>query len=526
MAEQEQKSTFADTADKEGKPLHIFSSDGIPKTAVEFNTAMDEYDKSGKAPQGYTVLEPGVLADINTAFQRGMQPIQRGLRAIGKGAAGGLGVPGGLAIQLGEKTGILPTGSTEGYKQTTENIGSKVGEIVGAPVRTLPGYLTALGTAAATPFLNPVTKEAANVAGQASKYVADKTAMLGNMVKSGIGGTIGYLTGTAAAGEPINLGKTMTEFGIIAAGQGIAGVLNHAITKYISPNRQEQVAKGILDEVTSTNPVLKNDPSKFEIYAGNSQANLSALAQKVVSGMRGTVDDVTETMMTELRAQGPRFNKGQLNTLRAQVRNIVKASNDVLDNIGIDDKAYNAALKTVNESVGSMIDYIGSIDPQYIMAQTRVTHLLSKYSQDLMKMQEGAEVINALKKSGMGSGWNAMKFGQHARGEYQAGNETYKRVGDILGGGRPLTQLPQAAQETSQAAPTVMSMLTDAYKTFTGSKLPVLQNAFGLGGRPAPQQVPWGDPAPALTPLQNITVQEAAQESQRAAMKTFIGKGQ
>src|SRR5216683_976496 len=104
-----------DAVDSKGADVTIYST-GAPAGEADFAKAMDVYNKSGTAPQGYLVLQPGKINDLRQMFEQGNKYVQ-------------------------QKAQDIASSPDIGSTPTVENLGlggSAIGGLVNAAKRTAP----------------------------------------------------------------------------------------------------------------------------------------------------------------------------------------------------------------------------------------------------------------------------------------------------------------------------------------------------------------------------------------------------
>jgi hypothetical protein len=516
MAETPQVGMMMDAIDAAGNTVTIYSKTGKPYSEAEFSTAMERYNASGNEGNNFLVLKPGATDWMRRNFEKAQEYIQPAIEQVGKGFVGGVTTPLGVLATLAEKAGIVPEGYAAAGKQSAEELGSTVGRLAGGQIKTPGGLGMIAGTALAAPVMAPITSGTGAV--QALPLAA-------NMLKAGTAGAAGYTAGSMAAGETFDFGETAQQFGIAALGGGLSSVLGHFITRFVNRKRQESIERAIVDEFKDKYPAIANDPGMLDI-AASSPAQISRIVQRGSEGLRGSLDDVANTMLTDIKLVLPRnLSTGQQNTLRAHLRGIASAQNTMLDNIG-SDEAFAKAGATALTKTQEMIDFVKSAYPGIKNIEPtalRVNAIMDTYRSSLDNLQQGAQVLHYLKKSGAGEGWNPQTFAQIIRGEYQnPANPMLEKVGNILGGGRPLTQMPQPG--TPEPGSEMMRRGYNAFKDIIplGRFLPNV----GYKG----PQVPWIPKQPPMQGLTSFASQEAVQapaqqlseSEQRDAMKQFI----
>lgn len=521
MADKQASEIYIETTDKLGKPITVFSTTGELKNASDFSKALKTYDDKGYSPAGFVILPSGSFQEkTRRGFEDVNQPIQEAAPGIGRtqGSIFGTGLDTiadiGPILKLAAKAGIISPEVANIPPTANRDIGGDVGEATArfaAEQVNTPGKAGAvLGTAATAPFMGPVTAATGGMG---------KLATLANMVKGGIGGVVGYNTGSLTAGEDFDFGKTIAEFSTAALGGGLQSVASHFLIKYAKGDMGEKVAKEIIDEFKGRYPALINNPNILDI-ATKSPQQIARLTTQMSKALRGGTEDATSTILKDINNTLPTaLSKGKQDELRGAVRRLVVAQNNRLDNIG-DDTAFLQAKDRVDTATSDLFNIIREAYPNARDISPTVMHvegILSNVKSELGRVEEGATVLHYLRQSGAQDGWNPTTFAQTIKGEYQKEpSSMLDRIGKILGQGKSLTEMPAVKEANPQ------DELGGKIFQFIKNQIP--GSKYLPGVRPETPPLPWSAPTKELSrpiqALQNFGASEAGQ----GAIRDFTEK--
>lgn len=419
-----------------GKDVTIYTSTGDSHTAEEFDAALGAYNKTGKAPQGFTVLEPGVMSTLRSGFETARAPLRKAVEELddpnlplNKYLPGFVSaVPKFLARQVNEQV------------KTPEKAGLLIGTIAAGPL---------LGATAATTTL----------AGRLSVPT-----LVGNALKTVAGAGIGGAAADIATGEEVDPGKLGVELGIIAVGSGFQGVVSHVVGKYVRPDLQGKVMDDMKNAILKRyGPNIANNPNGIDLAASSPDV-LYQMGRQMSAGIRGTVDAVAGNMLNDINAVLPmRLSVGLQATFRARTRDLARAGNAMLD-AGADQGALRAATADFNAATANIGDLVKNQVAEFVQQArpsmtnmqpmiSKVHGVLSKYHADMTQFEEGAQFMGYLNKATQGKGFDPLIMKDQLLNAY-GHNRTalVKEVQDILAGrtvGFPqseLTNLPTVTE--------------------------------------------------------------------------------
>jgi vacuolar-type H+-ATPase subunit E/Vma4 len=361
--------------------------------------------------------------------------------------------------------------------------GRFLGETAAQSIKTPADLGVTVATAAVSPYIKPVM--GATGAVKASPFIT-------NLLKLGSAGAVGSASGSLMFGEPFDPGRTVQEF-TIAASTGVAqNVISLWINKFLAPHKQADFAKGVVDVIKNRYPALANSPDLMNI-AANNETVLSFLAQKGSSALRENIDDTARNMTKRiLNTIDRELTKSERATLREGMKSIINTQNKQLDSVLNKEnqiEAYNAVVDAANNVRKFISDLPGEKNTR---ALEKFDEVLRAAKTAFDNTMHGAEIIGYLKESGAGGKLDLMKFAQLIRGEYlDPSNPLLNQVGSILGGGRPLTQMPLPGEREQGS-----ELGRYAFNTLKNF-IPIVRNMEALPYRAG--QVPW--PAPTTTPF-------------------------
>jgi hypothetical protein len=486
-----------------GKDVTIYSTTGQKKTESDFAGAMAEYDKTGKIPKGYTVLEPGTASNwLRSTFERVNQPLQNAAERVDAGLPllGGPQQQGGAVQQLlARRTMGNPEGAVQG---NTDNAG--LTRAITGTVDT-PGKagMTA-GMALAAPALAPVS-----IATGAGKMAMSGMGILQNVGVNALAAGTGSVLMDAALGgtEPFDISKAVVPVLMGAAAGGVQGVIGHLINKYIKPELHEEVAKNILKPIADRYPNYKTDPTLFDA-AASSPEKVKDITVAMAKGMRGSLDSTTHDLTQQILQVSPvRLTVGEQATLRAHVRNVSKVANDILDKVSTD-KPLDQALPDLQEPLVNMGKYLYTTlkqkgVKQFTKVDADMAGVLGQFKQSLTNFEEGAQVLNAFRQSGQQNGFDVATMRDILVGKTTSGQtDVMGQVAKELGMGRPLTETEQPANKIADS----MLNLAKRHVPIIGRFMKPSQDSY-------PPMMPWQLQQPGAARTVGIGVQAAGQDA-------------
>jgi hypothetical protein len=413
--------------DKSGQKVTIISTTGDLRSDADFGVALKNHN-TGKQTEGFLVLPKGSYSEgIRRGLYKGTREI---LPNVGETVGGA--IPSKM-LELAVKAGLVSPQTQASAVQSGETGGRATANFIGEQVDT-PGELGMIaGTAAVAPFAAPV------VSGTGRLLKAN--ALLKNPAFFGAGGALGSTSAKIMTSEDQTFSKAAEEFAVSAISGGLQGLVSFGLTKMLKPDTATKVATEMMDAIKKKYPTLVNDPNAFNI-ANSTPKDISNLTSMMSKALRGDAAEEAEGLLTSLKTALPATpTTAQQATLRAHNRRIIEAQTNALDNIG-DSTAFNEALKKVSERKQELMDTIRTMYPgkkNFVATEAA----LSKHSDYVKTFEDGANLLHHLKQSGADEKFDPMAFAQRIRGGYtKEPDSLLRRIGDILGQGRSLKDLP------------------------------------------------------------------------------------
>lgn len=518
-----------DGYDNDGNIVTVYSTTGKPQTEGTYAQVLNAYNTTGKEPSGFVVLRKGALTErLRRAFEDVNAVVQPGLEMVGRGVGQLAGMPppslNAYSPEDIERAGVNLEPSRR-LAETGGDVGAAVGRFAGEGVKTPSRAGTTLGLILAARGMAPITSAAGPIS-----YAA----LLGNMLKTGALGTAGSTTARLATGEKPTPGSVGTEFALAALSGGFQSVMSHFVARYIQGDKADKVAKDVFDAIAERYPNVAADPGIVNI-AGAHSANVSRVVQRGVEGLRGSLESVSNNFTDDIMRVLPSTLKaGEKATLRAKINGIIRTQNKLLDNVN-NDAAYaelrSELIGKFDENVGRRVggriadlkDYIAQAFPRLkdpLPLQQRVAGVIQKYDDEAAYYNQGAKVLAYIKEASGDEGFNPQKFADVIRGVYQdPRNPLLEKVGSVLGGGRPLTQMPMSptAEELERHS------LASKALNFIRNEVPGVKYLPGVGAR-SQQRVPWPAPEQPLPPLASFGTLQVGTTSGRAFTESESGQ--
>lgn len=479
-----------------------FSADGQRKSLAELQDAAQQWASTGKAPKGFVVLPPGLQQRLRSGYEAVREPVTQGLTQAGT---------------ILDKPLSLLLGETQ-EQNVAVNRGLSEQVVGTTPAET--GRNAAL--MAASPLLRAVTA-GATAAQPGALLVKNLLANAGLMGGAAAGGTVTANTLTGS-----NQGQTYGQVAVndiaipaaqAAIMQGGLGVVNFFINKAL-PNVGQKIAGEMLDVMKGQYPSgMINSPGFFDAAVGN-KANVAKLAQVGVKGLREELETTTNGLITNINQTLPRnLTTGTQNTVRAQLRIINTAGNDILSNLSNGtvkasaEEAMEAARLKILDAVKADLAKLSPAVQQ--KATDAVDNIVNAKLGEaaLRPLRQGAEVLHALRTATAQDGFNIQTFINTIRGNYQEQpGSLLEQIGKIAGRGYPLTE--GAMQPGSSSLPAKAANYLIDQIPFIGRMIPNIPTGTAPTGPLLPWQLPYQLPRPANA---------AATAAGGDALKSFIG---
>jgi hypothetical protein len=397
---------------EDGEKITLYSTTGKRKSPKDFDEAIQKYALTGEAPPGFTALSPGIMNTLRSGFEAVNQPLQKGLPQVGA-AIGGLAATSPLAI-LFQKMGVLPEGTSESLTGKGVSAGSSVGESIASSVDT-PG-------------------KAGAAAGQVGAALATGgTSLLPTIGGAALGGGLGYLAGSSMTGEGIDPGPIATAAITAGFAEGGVGVLKNLLGLGLSQLANKQISTDIMNLLKSRyGSAAGQNPAILEGMMSNAD-DLAKLTRIGMKGIMSDFDAVASGLKDDIMRTMPRsLSKGGQNTLRSELRSIIEASKDMLDNPGM---ANQAAVDAVNKAKLAIRNVISNdfsnMSPGVVSsALQKADSVIVDYAASIDKFKPGSMLLKALKDSGARDGFQPQAF-QEEIAKYLGSDSLMESAGSI-----------------------------------------------------------------------------------------------
>ena len=397
----------------------MFSTTGERQTKTAFTDAVSVYSKTGKVPDGFQVLDPAsIQGKLRGMFESVNQPIQATLARGGEVVGQAAEHP--MILDLLAKLGLMKPETVESRIQEGGQLGKATGQFIGSTVSrpetaAATGVLTALG-------LSPLRAM--------SGLIPPALRIAGAALGAGAGD---ILTGSSSTAQGVGKNVALAAMGAVA-GEGITGVLRLAAGT-VSQKAEEQVTKGIMTLLKNEYPELAaQGPNGINAIA-STKDGLQKITSLGVKALRGSTDDIVSTFTTDINQNAATMmGKVSQRHVGEAADGMITAMNSFLDNIG-DVKAQDAAKEAFKVELqkvsGVLTKEFGKDAPQ------KLAPVLQAFQKQLYSVEQGAQVIAALKASGAGGGFNVMSFQKIMAQQLYKGGQLMEDVGMAAGMGTP-----------------------------------------------------------------------------------------
>lgn len=527
------KATYFESVDKDNKPITVVSIDSQLKSIDQFADAIYNH-RIGKATPGFLIMRGGAQEHpVRLGYEDANRLVQNAIPQIGRTA--GENNPLALILNLAAKARGIPQSASDAVTKISGDVGETIGRVGAEQIDSLPKLGMQAGLLSAAPFLGPV---------EGAGLIKPLAQTLGNALKTGLTGFAGTEAMRLAGGEDVTPEQGIQDFGIAAAQGGAQGLFSHFIARFLNKGMGEKVAKEMVDSFTSRYPAIGFNDDIPNIIT-SSPEKLSRATAMMSKALRSSVEEDTESLLTSIKQTLPgAIPKGESvsfqNTLRKGIRNVIKAQNEQLDNVGsptLFEKSGDKVQSAITELGDSVRGFVyeranfgkqGPFIPKNEMtrnvsmspAALKTELILKEFQDQTRKYDQGALVLHYMKEAGGAEGLDFMKLAQLVRGEYQktAGSHL-EDIGMILGQGRQLNSMPLSKQEH---IPSKGEAAAKAAVDFIKGMIPGVDRFSSFMKTRSPQQTPWPtrQPSRAVQPVINIGAQEAGQ----AAIRSFLEK--
>jgi len=482
-----------------GNTVHIYSSTGNSRTAEEFDAALDQYNQTGQEPAGFSIMKPGMMSTLRSGFETTRKPLRE-------------------AVETMDDPNLPMNKALPGFLSSIPKFAAReLNEQTKTPYRA--GLF--FGTMAAAPFLGATTTaaRAATATAKAVPAAWNKAATAVNMMKSVGGAALGGAVGSAVQGEAPDPGTAIADLVIVGTGAGFNGLVSHFVNRNIPANRQKDVLDSIYNQVAKESPILLGNKNALDI-AASSPEKLAVMGKLMANGLRGHVDDITNTLVGDVNRVLPtNIPVGIQNTFRKHLREFARQGNAMLDNID-NPTAFDAAQKAYRESVAAMGELTKNEVASFVQKQggnaasamgvaKDVAAVLDRNRQQMNMLEDGAQMLRYIKRGTGSEGFDVMRFRSALLDSYQAKQSPYLQSirQTVAGGpGESLVNLPQFKEYEAQP---VKALANLAKKFIPGlSHVPTGSPITSTNIPMLPYQMPQ-----ATSGAFNFGVQEAGQDA-------------
>jgi hypothetical protein len=404
----------------DGSKYNVYSNDGKRKKPEAFDAAIDQYASSGgKAPKGFTVLQPGGALDwIQQLYESVNQPLQSAAGNIGRHALQHATSP--IIDQL-RSMGIISPSTAEGVQGGVGRAGAGAGEILASQFNTLPKAASTIGMIGGTALTGGMS------AGL-------------QMLGTGLGAGLGYGAGQALGGETPDPGSMITAGAMAAASRGFTELFKWGIGLNTSELAKKQVAAGVMKVMKEKFGSTAN-PGILEAM-GSNPSDVAKLTGIGLDAITGELKASAATLIPDIMTGLPRtLSKGAQNTLRAELRRIQDAGLTSLEGMNKPGAAQYAldSFDTAQTQIKALLvkEFKGMGVPAIQKAINRTEAVLGQYWKQLDQYKPGAMVLQALKDSSAQQGFNPLAFQKTLQNYAQPPGSLMGEVGDIARRGAP-----------------------------------------------------------------------------------------
>lgn len=410
-----------------GKEVSFFTTEGSPKNKAGFRAAIDQFEKDGTTPLGYTALDKNTAMEVaRSAFEFINTPVQGAIRAATKG----------LESQVTD-----PTSSIQDTPSSQSALGlSKLLPFIGEQVNT-PGKagMTA-GTALALPAAGPLLG-GVKALRQTSGALPGIIRGIGAGVGTGIANTA---TGTGATESPATplLQKVQTESFInaigVAGSEGLLGLL----TKGIGTKAVRQAEDAMFDVIRKEYPQLTFKGAKgVEEFAASAPARFEKLVQRGIKSLKAEGDNAGKQFMDEVAPLLPSaLSKSTRMGIERHVDRYRDVVNEMFDNIADPAKVTNLR-KQANEISKDIIDAVtGEFKGKTanVANAARLQSIFNKYQRQEGQFLAGAEIIDDIRQSMVGGKFNLQALQERLKTRLYSTTQMREDVSLAASRGQPM----------------------------------------------------------------------------------------
>ena len=350
---------------------HVFSLKG-PVSSTQHQTAMNHYNETGHSPEGFTVLQPGMMQKLRSAFETAI---------------------GGPARFIGE-----------GKTPVAMLLDKVFGEGTGAKYDPAMGFNKIVSERLSTPETAAATA-AQVVTGAATGGMS--IPMQAALTAASTGAA--YLGAQAATGSPLSLGKAGLEASVAGATQGFTGVVKNLANRSIDTAAANKIETDLVNLAKDQYSHLPIGQYKINSIA-STPSGAKAITDVLDKNYHSQIDSITSTINSDINKLLPTaLSTGNKNTLRAQIRSMNSSAHSLYESVG-DVQGSTIAKRKFNDAVASALDLVKSANPDNLKVQQLVADRLSKSSRLVENMVQNGQVASAMYKSGQGRGFDPVTF--------------------------------------------------------------------------------------------------------------------
>lgn len=391
--------------DTQQEVLTIFATDGAPRTKSEFTAAFSEYSDTLKAPKGFAVMEPGMLASMRKSFEAVNQPVQKHLPgamgAIAERAVQANPLSNAIGVTA-EKLGLVKPETRAAVPQQAAQVGQGTGQFLAESVNTPEKAGGVLGGLAAVPFT-----------GGASLPL--------QMLRAGGASAAGRMIGSSSTGSGIEPGKALVE-GMIAAGaQGFSGAMRALIGGSMSQQAQQKVAAGIVDMVKTKYPHLIGRSEALDAIA-STKGGVTDIIQMALGGLKTDFKSAIDDVLVTVNSRAPHtLSRTTSHQIRTNLDKFYKSAAEYIDNTGSDvniAKSASVSMRKAEENIATALNDAYGKSPQTVEAI--MESIRSSLGSKISNMKQYEALIQALKRSTNEKGFTVQAFQKEVQGYFKS----------------------------------------------------------------------------------------------------------
>lgn len=395
--------------DKNGNTVFtLYSNTGKPRSKADFEMASNYLiETKGSLPEGFGVMQPGMLANLRSKFEQGIaNPLRSVAGAIERSqpmSGGSPGNPNPLATLLHLAKQAAPPmlrGAAE-----PEGFGAIAGMAASAPLTM----------------------------GMSLPAGAAFTGISGALGSGAIGG---LLTGE------VKPERMLIEGLLASASHGATGIVKMALGKGVSQQAQKQVASELAEYIYAKHKYISNDPQALEVIMSTPKG-ITDITQMGIKGILGDFDKhngiIGTTIDNIVKADLTR-NKRRI--IQRRVTELGKQGTAMLENVTDLDamQAAKDSMKTAVQDIFNTIDSSFGTMPGGDALKIKVAEAVMVFNNKLTDLFPATHLFNVLKESGATGGFKVQPFQELLRNTYKSNpGSLMHNAGKIAARGGDLT---------------------------------------------------------------------------------------